>query len=131
MGQTNLTEIDPEICDIGWWKEFWKKTDTQGIIVNAGGIVEYYPTQLKLQYKAEKLGDRDLFGEFVKAGRDMGIPFIPKNANDIDIDAKNLDLLILPELAVMSDSQCDAVNRFAALGKNVMITGNTCIETTR
>lgn len=29
-GQTNLTEIDPEICDIGWWKEFWKKTDTQG-----------------------------------------------------------------------------------------------------
>ena len=29
-GQTNLTEIDPEICGIGWWKEFWKKIDTQG-----------------------------------------------------------------------------------------------------
>ena len=86
-GQTNLTEIDPEICDIGWWKEFWKKTDTQGIIVNAGGIVAYYPTGFELQYKAEKLGNHDFFGEFVKAGRDMGIAILAR----MDINRTTVD----------------------------------------
>ena len=43
-GQTNLTEIDPVRYDAGWWREHWRRTRVQGVIVNAGGIVAYYPS---------------------------------------------------------------------------------------
>jgi hypothetical protein len=72
-GQTNITEKDPVRYDIGWWREHWKKTEVQGVIVNAGGIVAYYPSKFPLHYRAEFLGDRDLFGELTKAAHDDGI----------------------------------------------------------
>src|SRR5690348_27791 len=62
-GQTNIAEIDPERYDIGWWRGYWKRTQTQGVIVNAGGIVAYYPSQVPFHRLAEHLGGRDLFGE--------------------------------------------------------------------
>ena len=37
-GQTNLVECDPERYDADWWREHWRRTRVQGIIVNAGGI---------------------------------------------------------------------------------------------
>ena len=43
-GQTNITEIDPTQHDIAWWREYWKRTEVQGVIVNSGGIVAYYPS---------------------------------------------------------------------------------------
>ena len=43
-GQTNITERDPVRYDIPWWREYWKRTAVQGVIINAGGIVAYYPT---------------------------------------------------------------------------------------
>ena len=48
-GQTNLTEMDPIHCDMNEWKEYWRRTKVQGIIVNAGGIVAYYPSSFELQ----------------------------------------------------------------------------------
>ncbi|MDR0451352.1 MAG: hypothetical protein LBH26_08825 [Treponema sp.] len=77
-GQTNLTEIDPEICDLGFWREFWKKTGTQGIIVNAGGIVAYYPSRFGMHYRAARLGDRDFFGDFVAEGRRAGLAILAR-----------------------------------------------------
>ena len=66
-GQINITEKDPQQYDIGWWRKFWKSTELGGVIVNAGGIVAYYPTKIPFHHKAEYLGDRDLFGELCKA----------------------------------------------------------------
>src|SRR5688500_5033376 len=54
-GQTNITEKDPIIYDIKWWRNHWKKTHTKGVIINAGGIIAYYPTKVPLHYKAEYL----------------------------------------------------------------------------
>ena len=71
--QTNIAEIDVTRYDIPWWREQWKRTRTQGIVVNAGGIVAYYPTQVPLHRRAEFLGERDLFGDLVKAAREDGI----------------------------------------------------------
>ena len=48
--QTNLTEIDAAGCDIDFWKRYWLENHIQGIIVNAGGIVAYYPSRFPLQY---------------------------------------------------------------------------------
>src|SRR5262245_3592066 len=62
-GQVNITEKDPGQYDISWWRKYWKQTQTGGVIINAGGIVAYYPTRIPLHQKAEYLGGRDLFGE--------------------------------------------------------------------
>ncbi len=72
-GQTNITEIDPARYDIGWWRTHWKRTQTQGVIVNAGGIVAYYPSRVPLHRPAQQLGGRDLFGELCRAAHDDGL----------------------------------------------------------
>jgi len=72
-GQTNINELDPTRYDIGWWKEEWKRTRIQGIVVNAGGIVAFYPTQVPMHRRAQFLGDRDLFGELRQAAREEGL----------------------------------------------------------
>ncbi len=72
-GQTNITEKDPVRYDIGWWRAYWKRTRTQAVIINAGGIVAYYPSRFPLHRWAEFLGGRDLFGELTKAAHDDGL----------------------------------------------------------
>ncbi|MBI3683042.1 MAG: Tat pathway signal protein [Acidobacteria bacterium] len=72
-GQTNITEKDPVRYDIAWWREYWKRTQTQGVIINAGGIVAYYPSKFPLHYRAQFLGGRDLFGELTKAAHEDGL----------------------------------------------------------
>src|SRR5262245_23580465 len=73
LGQTNSTEKYPFRYDIAWWREQWKRTRVQAVIVNAGGIVAYYPSRFPLHHQAEFLNGRDLFGEITKAAHDDGI----------------------------------------------------------
>lgn len=72
-GQTNLTEIDPLEYDPDFWRHHWRRTHVQGVIVNAGGIVAYYPSRFSSQYRAEHLGSRDLFGEITSVARQEGL----------------------------------------------------------
>ena len=72
-GQTNITEKDPVRYDIAWWRAQWKRTQVQAVIVNAGGIVAYYPSKYPLHHRAEFLNGRDLFGELTTAAHDDGI----------------------------------------------------------
>ena len=72
-GQTNITEEDPARYDTEWWREHWRQTRVQGVIVNAGGIVAYYPAADPLQHRAETLGQRDLLGEIVTAAHKDGL----------------------------------------------------------
>ena len=72
-GQTNITELDPTRYDIPWWRDFWKRTAVQGVILNAGGIVAYYPSKFPLHHRAEFLGNRDLYGELAQAAHSDGL----------------------------------------------------------
>jgi hypothetical protein len=72
-GQTNINEADPPHYDLDFWRGYWKKTGVEGIIVNAGGIVAYYPSANPLHHRARLLGDRDLFGEVLRAARGDGL----------------------------------------------------------
>jgi hypothetical protein len=72
-GQTNITERDPVRYDIAWWREYWKRTRVQGVIINAGGIIAYYPSKYPLQRRAEFLGGRDLYGELCRAAHQDGL----------------------------------------------------------
>jgi hypothetical protein len=77
-GQTNITEKDPVRYDIPWWREFWKRTEVQGVIINAGGIVAYYPSKFPLQHRAEFLGERDLYGELANAAHADGLVVVAR-----------------------------------------------------
>jgi hypothetical protein len=72
-GQTNITEKDPITYDIAWWRNHWKNTQTQGVVVNAGGIVAYYPTKIPLHYQSKYLQGRDLFGDLCRAAHEDGL----------------------------------------------------------
>ncbi len=77
-GQTNITEKDPVRYDIAWWRDYWKRTYVQGVIINAGGIVAYYPSKFPLHHRAEFLGDRDLFGELSEAAHQDGLAVLAR-----------------------------------------------------
>lgn len=77
-GQTNHTEDDPQRIDIEFWRAHWKRLRIEGVIVNASGIVSYYPGRSPLQYRASGLGERDFFGEFVAAARQEGIAVVAR-----------------------------------------------------
>lgn len=76
--QTNITEIDPAGYDIDWWRQHWKRTRVQGVILNAGGIVAYYPSKFPLHYRPPALGSRDLYGELAKAAHDDGLAVLAR-----------------------------------------------------
>ncbi|NPV80257.1 MAG: Tat pathway signal protein [Firmicutes bacterium] len=77
-GQTNITELDPIRYDIDWWREHWRRTRVQGIIVNAGGIVAYYPSRYPEVHRALYLGERDLYGEIVCAAHEEGLAVLAR-----------------------------------------------------
>jgi hypothetical protein len=77
-GQTNITEIDPTRYDIAWWRQYWKQTHTQGVIINAGGIVAYYPSKFPLHHQAEFLNGRDLYGELATAAHTDGLAVLAR-----------------------------------------------------
>jgi len=55
------------------------------------------------------------------------IPYLPVHADHVDRDSQNLSLLILPNLAAMSDSQLGMVRRFVETGGNLIATGKTSL----
>lgn len=76
--QTNLVEIDPARYDDAWWRQHWQRTRVQGAIVNAGGIVAYYPSRFPLHHRAVALGDGDLFGKVVRSAREEGLAVVAR-----------------------------------------------------
>jgi len=77
-GQTNITERDAPGYDVQWWRGYWKATEVQGVIVNAGGIVAYYPSRFPLHRRAQFLGERDLFGDLSRAARAQGLVLLAR-----------------------------------------------------
>src|SRR5215831_4120589 len=77
-GQTNITERDPTRYDIPFWRDYWKRTRIQGVIINAGGIVAYYPSKFPLHHRAEFLNGRDLYGELAQAAHSDGLAVLAR-----------------------------------------------------
>jgi hypothetical protein len=77
-GQTNLNERDPVDYDDAFWRRYWRETRTQGVIVNAGGIVTYYPSRIPLRYRARWLDGRDLYGDIVRSAREEGLAVLAR-----------------------------------------------------
>jgi hypothetical protein len=87
-GQLNIQEHDPAHISAGggcasgtnieWWKDFWRRTHIDGVTLNAGGIIYYYPTSQPLNWISPWLGNRDLFGELVQAAKSLGLKVLAR-----------------------------------------------------
>ena len=63
-GQTNFNERDPIELDIDWWVRCWSSLKLDALLLNAGGIMAFYPTEIPYHHRSQFLGNRDLFGDF-------------------------------------------------------------------
>lgn len=66
-GQINYNERDPLTMDAEAWGDYWTSLKVNAVLLNGGGIVAFYPTQVPYHHRSEFLGRRDLFGEMVAA----------------------------------------------------------------
>jgi hypothetical protein len=55
------------------------------------------------------------------------IPYLPVYADDIERDSAKLSVLVLPNLGLMTESQCTAVRRFVERGGNLIATGQSSL----
>ncbi|WP_276502782.1 alpha-amylase family protein [Terrimonas pollutisoli] len=67
VAQHNLNEYDPQNLDIDYWVNYWAELKLDAIILTGGGLMAMYPTKIAGHYKSQFLGDRDLFGDYLKA----------------------------------------------------------------
>lgn len=77
-GQTNFNERDPIELNINWWIEYWSSLKLDALLLNAGGIMAFYPTQIPYHHHSQFLGDRDLFGDFAKAAKAANIRVVAR-----------------------------------------------------
>src|SRR5215813_1126132 len=66
-GQINFNERDPVAMDVNGWADYWASLKVDTVLINGGGIVAFYPTQVPYHHRSEFLGSRDLFGEMAAA----------------------------------------------------------------
>jgi len=66
-GQINFNERDPIAMDVNAWADYWASLKVDAVLINGGGIVAFYPTQLPYHHRSEFLGSRDMFGEMAAA----------------------------------------------------------------
>src|SRR5215813_1189639 len=62
-GQINFNERDPIELNIDEWLHYWASLKVNALLLNAGGILAFYPTSVPYHHKSQYLGDRDLFGD--------------------------------------------------------------------
>lgn len=77
-GQINFNERDPEVLNIQEWLDYWSSLKLDALLLNAGGILAFYPTAIPYHHKSSYLGSRDLFGDFAKAAKQRGIRVVAR-----------------------------------------------------
>lgn len=77
-GQINFRELDPKTMDVKWWAEYMDRTKIDGLTINSGGLVAYYPTNIPHHRRSPVLGDGDLFGEVVAEAKKRGIRVVAR-----------------------------------------------------
>ncbi len=77
-GQINFNEKDPLTFDVNAWADYWAGLKVNAVLLNGGGIVAFYPTQVPYHHRSDFLGTRDLFGEMVDAARKRDLKVVAR-----------------------------------------------------
>ena len=76
--QLSFVEDDPGNYDLQFWLDYFKKIHADATILNAGGCVAFYPTQIPMHYRSKWLGDRDAFGDIARGCRALGMNVVAR-----------------------------------------------------
>jgi hypothetical protein len=76
--QFAMVENDPGRFDPDYWLAYFKKIHADGVLLNAGGGVAYYPTNIPLHHRSSWLGNSDPFGYMVNGCRKMNMTIIAR-----------------------------------------------------
>ncbi|HEY7056345.1 MAG TPA: beta-galactosidase trimerization domain-containing protein, partial [Vicinamibacterales bacterium] len=60
------------------WIDYWASLKLDGLLLNGGGILAFYPTQVPYHHRSEFLGTRDLFGELSAAAKARGMRVVAR-----------------------------------------------------
>lgn len=74
--QLAFVENDPGRYDPDFWLDYFRKIHADGVLLSAGGIVAFYPTEIPLHHRSAWLGDSDPLGYLVKECRRMNMTII-------------------------------------------------------
>jgi hypothetical protein len=77
-GQLNLNERDARGLEVDRWLDYWASLKVDGLTLNAGGIVAFYPTTIPFHHRSEFLGMRDVFGELAAGCQKRGLRLIAR-----------------------------------------------------
>jgi hypothetical protein len=74
--QLAFVENDPGRYDPDFWLDYFKKIHADGVLLSAGGIVAFYPTNIPLHHRSDWLGNSDPLGYLVNGCRKMNMSII-------------------------------------------------------
>lgn len=74
--QLAFVENDPGNYDPDFWLDYFKRIHADGVLLSAGGIVAFYPTNIPLHHRSAWLGNLDPLGYLVKECRKMNMSVI-------------------------------------------------------
>ena len=77
-GQINVNERDPLTFDVDVWMNYWASLKIDAILLNGGGILAFYPTEVPYHHRSQFLGSRDLFGEMVAGAKRRGFRVVAR-----------------------------------------------------
>jgi hypothetical protein len=87
--QLSFVESDPGNYDLKFWLDYFQRVHAEAAILNAGGCVAFYPTEIPLHYRSKWLGNRDAFGEIQAGCRALGMNVVART----DAHACHQDLM--------------------------------------
>ncbi len=76
--QLSFVENDPGNYDLGFWLNYFKRVHAEAAILNAGGCVAFYPTQIPMHYRSKWLGNMDAFGDIASGCRKLGMNVVAR-----------------------------------------------------
>lgn len=74
--QLAFVETDPGNYDPDFWLNYFKKIHADGVLLSAGGIVAFYPTEIPFHHRSDWLNNKDVLGYLVKECRKMNMSVV-------------------------------------------------------
>ncbi len=74
--QLAFVESDPGNYDPDFWLNYFRKIHADGVLLSAGGIVAFYPTNIPFHHRSDWLNNKDVLGYLVKECRKMNMSVV-------------------------------------------------------
>jgi Hypothetical glycosyl hydrolase 6/Beta-galactosidase trimerisation domain len=72
--QINMTEDDPARMDVPFWLDYFRRIHADGACLSAGGVVAFYPTDIKFHHRSRWLPGHETFlSELMEGCRKNGM----------------------------------------------------------